>query len=120
TSALDLSSQICSNSERGLLGVAVDPQFADVNHHYIYLYYTYKKPGSTCPTGSATDPVNRVSRFTLGSNNLVDPASEMILIDNIPSINGNHNAGDLKFGKDGYLYISVGDSGTGGALAHDL
>jgi glucose/arabinose dehydrogenase len=40
-----------------------------------------------------------------------DPATEKVLLDNIPSPNGNHNAGDLGFGKDGYLYASVGDGG---------
>jgi len=39
TPALNLGSQMCSNSERGLLGVAVDPDFA--TNHYVYLYYTF-------------------------------------------------------------------------------
>jgi glucose/arabinose dehydrogenase len=45
------------------------------------------------------------------SGDIVDPTTEKVLIDNIPSPNGNHNAGDLSFGKDGYLYVSVGDGG---------
>ena len=103
--ALDLSSVACTESERGLLGVAVDPQFA-VNR-FIYVYYTFKK-ATTC---SATTAVNRVSRFALGGGNTVDPASEAVLIDNIPSPAGNHNGGDLQFGQDGNLYVSVGDGG---------
>lgn len=106
--ALSLSSVICSNSERGLLGVAVDPNFS--TNHYIYLYYTLKK-ASTCPSNTSGSPVNRVARFTLPVTNTINPASEVVLIDNIPSPNGNHNAGDLHFGQDGYLYISVGDGG---------
>jgi glucose/arabinose dehydrogenase len=108
--ALDLSNRICSNSERGLLGVAIDPAF--VQNHYIYLYYTFNRSGS-CATGVFTSdsPVNRVSRFVLGDDNTVNPASEAILLDNIPSPHGNHNGGDLQFGKDNYLYISVGDGG---------
>ena len=54
-------------------------------------------------------PVNRVARFTLRDDNVIDPASEAVLLDNIPSPGGGHNAGDLGFGKDGYLYVSVGD-----------
>lgn len=113
TPALDLTSSICKNSERGLLGVAVDPAFTA--NHFIYLYYTYNPfPGDAgaCPTGQPTNPkipVNRIARFTLGDNNLA--TAELLLIDNIPSPNGNHNGGDLHFGQDGYLYISVGDGG---------
>ncbi|MEO7912289.1 MAG: PQQ-dependent sugar dehydrogenase [Roseiflexaceae bacterium] len=127
TPALDLSGELCTNSERGLLGVAVDPVFA--TNHFIYLYYTYNPFHSdpvTCPTGQPTNPkipVNRVSRFVFGDNNLA--TFDKILIDNIPSPNGNHNGGDLHFGQDGYLYISVGDGGadyagvSGGGGAND-
>src|SRR5262245_3459366 len=110
--ALDLSGSVCANSERGLLGVAVDPDFT--NNNFIYLYYTFNK-FSTCPTGQPTNalnPVNRVARYILGSDNVVVPGSEIILIDNIISANGNHNGGDLQFGKDGFLYIGVGDGGA--------
>jgi glucose/arabinose dehydrogenase len=108
TTALNLTSTTCSDSERGLLGVAADPSFT--TNHFIYLYYTYKKFGS-CPYNTSMIPVNRVSRFTLGTGNIVDPASELVLIDNIPSPNGNHNGGDLVFDRNGNLYVSVGDGG---------
>jgi glucose/arabinose dehydrogenase/PKD repeat protein len=110
TPALDISSKLCTNSERGLLGVAVDPNFS--TNKYVYLFYTYNKFG-VCPTGQPTNPsnpVNRVSRFEM-SGDAVDPASERILIDNIPSPNPFHQAGDLHFGKDGYLYVTVGNGG---------
>ena len=94
---------ICSNSERGLLGVAVDPSFA--SNGFIYLYYSFRT-GATC--GPA---VNRASRFVLTSGNTVSPSTETVLVDNMPSTAGNHNGGDLHFGKDGYLYVSVGDGG---------
>jgi glucose/arabinose dehydrogenase len=92
---------ICTDVERGLLGVAVSPGFASNKH--VFLYYTFKKPSATC--------VNRVSRFTLADTNIIDPATEMVLIDNMPSTAGNHNAGDLLFGKDGFLYATIGDGG---------
>lgn len=102
TPALSIpTSRICANSERGLLGVAVDPSFAANDR--VYLFYTFKKSSGSC--------VNRVSRFTLSDSNVVDAASEQVLVDNMPSPNGNHNAGDLNFGKDGNLYISIGDGG---------
>lgn len=107
--ALNVSSMICSNRERGLLGVAVDPQFK--TNKYVYLYYTFNK-GNNCDTSSQFDPdnpVNRVVRYTLSDTNLM--RFNKVLIDNIPSVAGSHNAGDLDFGKDGFLYVSVGDGG---------
>jgi glucose/arabinose dehydrogenase len=97
TPALDLGSRICANAERGLLGVAVDPQFA--TNRFVYLYYTSNSFGC----------VNRVSRWVLGDDNTA--SGEVILLDRIQSPSGNHNGGDLNFGKDGYLYVSVGDGG---------
>jgi glucose/arabinose dehydrogenase len=110
TPALNLSSAVCTESERGLLGVAVDPAFND--NRFIYVYYTAKNPSNNgCGTRGTrtTDGVNRVARYTLGADGFATGAT--ILIDNIPSPGANHNAGDLHFGKDGYLYVSVGDGG---------
>ena len=87
---------VCSNSERGLLGAAVDP----ANTSSVFLYYTADLGGGVCR--------NRVTRYTLSGTSLVNPA---IVVDNIPSQAGNHNGGDIHFGKDGLLYIGVGDSG---------
>ena len=101
TPAVDLSAKLCSNSERGLLGVAVDPAFA--TNGYVFLYYSFDKVGD-CGTGT----VNRVSRFVMTGNTL---GGEVVLLDNIPSPAGNHNGGDTHFGKDGLLYVSVGDGG---------
>jgi glucose/arabinose dehydrogenase len=89
-----------------LLGVAVDPAFA--SNRYIYVFYTYNKFG-VCAQDTPQSPVNRVARFTLPPSNVIDPATERILIDNVPSPHGSHNGGDLQFGKDGYLYVSIGD-----------
>jgi len=105
---LDLTSRICADKERGLIGVAVDPAFA--TNHYIYVYYTFKKHG-VCESNTARSPVNRVSRFTLPDTNVISLTSEFVLVDNIPSPDGIHNAGDMHFGKDGNLYVSVGDGG---------
>jgi glucose/arabinose dehydrogenase/PKD repeat protein len=102
TPALDFGSGICSDNERGLLGIVADPAFAA--NHFIYLYYT---------AATASGCMNRVSRFVLSNDNVVDPSSESILI-NIPSPGGFHNGGDVHFGKDGYLYVSVGDGTLGG------
>lgn len=83
----------------GLLGVAVDPDFA-VNRH-IYVFYTHDAPGC----------VQRISRFTVGPDEVAELSSERILLDRIAAPNGNHSGGDLHFGRDGQLYVSVGDGG---------
>lgn len=108
TVSLDLAAKLCSNSERGLLGIALDPAYA--TNRFLYLYYTRDKFGG-CETNTPTAPVNRVSRFTASPNFVIDPASELVLIDNIPSPAGNHNGGDLHIASDGLLYASVGDGG---------
>ncbi len=110
---LNIGNLICSDFERGLLGVAVDPNFA--TNHFVYVYYTFNKHNASdrnsCDHNNASnEPVNRVSRYTLSNVNVA--SGEIVLVDNIPSPNGNHNAGDLHFGKDGYLYISVGEGGV--------
>ncbi|MFN8074087.1 MAG: PQQ-dependent sugar dehydrogenase [Kineosporiaceae bacterium] len=113
TPALDLSSRTCTNSERGVLGIVADP---DAASRHVYVYWTVRGSSSTCPTSStgipSGGPSNRVSRFTFRSGaDTIDPATELVLIDGIPSPAGNHNAGDLGIGKDGMLYVSVGDGG---------
>ena len=111
TPALNISSEMCSGRESGLLGIALDPDFGTAGQNYVYLFYTRKK-SSACPTdwnpANPNNPVNRVSRFVMAGDT-ISPSSEQVLIDNIPSPTGNHNAGDLSFGKDGNLYVSVGD-----------
>ena len=83
--------------EGGLLGITLHPQFTSNN--YLYLYYTY--------SGSGDATLNRVSRLTYQNNQLL---SEVIIIDQIPGA-GNHNGGRIKFGPDGFLYITTGDAG---------
>ncbi|MFD2573105.1 PQQ-dependent sugar dehydrogenase [Spirosoma soli] len=86
-----------SQGERGLIGIAIDPNFAA--NQYIYLYYT--------STQGAIH--NRVSRFT-ASGDVVLAGSEQILLDMEPLNADNHNGGALSFGKDGKLYIGVGEN----------
>ncbi|HEY8227116.1 MAG TPA: PQQ-dependent sugar dehydrogenase, partial [Pyrinomonadaceae bacterium] len=91
-----------SFSEHGLLGIALDPDFATNN--FLYVYYT------------ATDPVihNRVSRFTADGDTVV-PGSELAIFDLDPLVGplGWHQGGNLRFGSDGKLYIAVGDDRNG-------
>lgn len=92
-----------SSGERGLLGVAFDPNYA--TNRFVYVYYT------------ATTPAvhNRVSRFTAdAAGELALAGSEVILLElNNLSTATNHNGGALHFGPDGKLYVAVGDNATG-------
>jgi glucose/arabinose dehydrogenase len=103
---LDLSSTICSGGETGLLGLAVHPDFAS-GDRFVYVYYTDRKGNGAC--GEARNRANRVSRFTMNDQDQL--VSEQVLIDNISARGGNHNGGDIQFGADGNLYVSVGDAG---------
>ncbi len=106
--AVSVAKRICDGGERGLLGVTVDPDFA--NNRRIYIFWTFDK-FSFCGVGTDQTPVNRVTRYRLGADNRVVAGSARVVVDNIPSPATNHNAGDLAFGSDGLLYVSTGDGG---------
>lgn len=82
--------------ESGLHGIAVDPKFSENN--FVYLYYTY--------SGAGESTLNRVSRFIYINETL---GSEKIIVDKIPGAIF-HDGGRIKFGPDGYLYITTGDA----------
>ncbi len=107
TLLLDLSEEVCDDVDRGMGGVAVDPEFD--SNGFVYLYYTFDKHGD-CETRTETPPVNRAVRYVL-ADGAIDPESALPLIDNVPTPGGYHEGGDMHFGPDGYLYISVGDGG---------
>ena len=87
--------EVAHTGEGGLLGIAVHPDFE--NNSFIYVYHTYRDEEGL---------KNRVLRFRKEGNRLVDP---VIIIENIPGAS-IHNGGRIKFGPDGYLYITTGDA----------
>ncbi len=106
--ALDLTSRICPQGERGLLSVVVDPNFA--TNSFVYFFWTHNAHGY-CGQNGPDAPENRVTRAVLGDDNTIAPSSERVLVDHISAQRFNHNGGDLHFGADQRLYISVGDGG---------
>ena len=96
-----LTVTVDSSGERGLLGIAFDPNF--VSNQLVYVYYT-----ATTPTIH-----NRISRFT-ASGDVALAGSETIVMD-MPNLSTatNHNGGALHFGPDGNLYVALGDNANG-------
>jgi len=97
---LDINSLVSSGGERGLLGAAFHPNY--VGNGFFYVSYT----------DTAGDSV--IARYSVSLDpNRADPTSGVILL-TIPQPFSNHNGGQLHFGPDGYLYIGIGDGGSGG------
>jgi glucose/arabinose dehydrogenase len=94
-----MSLSVNSSGERGLIGIAFDPNFTTNN--FVYLYHTL-------PDGSR----NRISRYT-ANGDLVQAGSGVTILDLDPlSSATNHNGGAMVFGADGKLYVAVGDNAT--------
>ena len=106
---LNIFDRVRCCGEQGLLGVAFHPEFE--TNGYFYVNYTTR---SRSGVGEAGDTV--IARYEVSSDDpdRVDPDSESILLV-VPQPYSNHNAGKLLFSPiDGYLYIPLGDGGSGG------
>jgi glucose/arabinose dehydrogenase len=89
-------------NEQGLLGLAFAPDYAQSGHFYVN--YTRQSDGATVVSRFSVSPTNP---------NRAEASSEQILLTQTQPYN-NHNGGCIKFGPDGYLYIGLGDGGSGG------
>ena len=99
-----------SSSERGLLGIAIHPNFP--TSAFVYLYYTESSTGSDT-SGSPVPVGNRVYRYTWNGSTLVGPQ----LILDLPVTPGpNHDGGTMIFGPDGKLYVVIGELNRNGQL----
>ncbi|MCZ2391774.1 MAG: PQQ-dependent sugar dehydrogenase [Acidobacteria bacterium] len=100
---IDLSTKISGGGERGLLGLTFHPDFA--TNGKFYVNYT--------ASGSGTTIIAEYTTSTgTGDSNTGNPNSERILLQ-IPQPFSNHNGGMVEFGPDGFLYIGMGDGGSG-------
>jgi PKD repeat protein/glucose/arabinose dehydrogenase len=108
---LDLQAEVHDAGDKGMLAVALDPDFA--SNGFVYVLYSvdpiYGEPNE--PQESAT--MGRLTRYT-ANGNVADPGSRLVLIGQIPlqalpNCNITHAVGQLKFSQDGSLFVSCGD-----------
>ena len=98
---LNITSVVQNSGEQGLLGMAFHPNFAA--NGYLYVHYSGRTNGRTV-----------LARYTRSATNpaVFDPATAQILLEVLQPFS-NHKGGKLAFGPDGYLYLSLGDGGSG-------
>lgn len=95
-SPIAILSEVKHIGEGGLLGITIHPEFE--KNDFVYLYYTFGENGG--------NTLNRVARYKFDGKTL---SNAKVIVDNIAGAS-NHNGGRIKFGPDGYLYITTGDA----------
>jgi glucose/arabinose dehydrogenase len=123
---IDLGTNVQDYSDRGLLGLAIDPGFP--LNPYIYVFYTYDfdpatpeipapRWGDTCPdppggTGSGCVVNSRLSRLQVAPDNTLVGSEVVLLENNWCQQYSSHSVGSLVFGPEGALYVSAGDGAS--------
>lgn len=109
TPYLNITADVDTFFEGGLLGLAFHPDYA--TNGYFYVYYT--RDGGPL--------VTVIDRFTVstGNPNIADVGSRVEIF-TLQQPAGNHNGGDIHFGPDGYLYIGLGDGGSSSSTSQNL
>jgi glucose/arabinose dehydrogenase len=112
TPMLDLSAEVLDETDRGLLGIAVDPQYAQ--NHWIYLLYVVDPDSNNVDTDG--DAFGRLSRFTVGfaDSHTIAWNTRVVLLGHTwrsgpLSASPTHAIGDLQWGRDGSLFVSAGE-----------
>ena len=121
TTILDISSRVNSNHDRGLLGIALDSDFA--NNRYVYLLYTYDLQPLTADSNGRM--VSRLERFTVSPTNVVSAPTVLLgshvsgvcpapsnSVDCIPSDSLSHSIGTVRSAPDGTLWVGSGDAAS--------
>jgi glucose/arabinose dehydrogenase len=124
---INIANQVNFYGDRGLLGVAVDSDFANsnVDHHYLYLLYTHRRPGMTSQSGEPANSqllrvrLNAAGDQVLSQQVILGTASDGIQTDGcpapangldcIPSDSDTHSIGTVRSAPDGTLFVGSGD-----------
>jgi len=112
---LDLTGKMSRmHNEEGLLALAFHPDYAENGELFVfYTAMTWKDAEAPKDWRNLKKRYSRLSRFTVDPKdpNRVDPDTEEVLLE-VDQPWGNHNGGEICFGEDGYLYLSIGDGGA--------
>ena len=105
--ALDIQEQVSRDgNEEGLLGIAIRAEELGTSRGSIFLYYSVAD-------GQRRTRLSRMDWSRTSGRLVVDPNSELVILE-IPQPFANHNGGKIAFGSDGFLYVGLGDGGSGG------
>ena len=112
---IDISDEVNGQWDRGLLGLALDPDF--LNNRHVYLLYTVDPVFGPPDESPFVGTFSRLTRYTgsaASNGSVADPASRQVLIgathsQGIPVCEPSHTIGSLRFGLDGTLFVSAGD-----------
>jgi glucose/arabinose dehydrogenase len=112
TPFLDLTGTVVCCGERGLLGLALHPDFTSNGLFFVHFVEPEPEPPAECPAGGDCAQRSAIVRYQVSADpNVADAASATrILTVNQPGV--LHNGGNLLFGPDGYLYLALGDGGA--------
>ncbi len=101
---IDLRQHVNDYVDRGMIDVAVDPDFT--RNHFIYLFYTYKP--ASMPHDSPDAVMGRIERYVLDGN-AVRPETATRILDDFESTRQNHSVDSLRWSPEGYLFVSLGE-----------
>src|SRR5262245_39450707 len=103
TPFIDIQSQVNHYTDRGLLGLAIDPNFA--TNGFVYLLYTHETGPDTIDDGPKTSRLTRVTADPAKGLNVAKPGIEVVILDNIPSTSASHSIGTVRFAPNGTMFV---------------
>ncbi len=102
---IDLRDEVNSNTDRGLVGIALHPEFA--RNGWMYVLYVRDATGQTQDGDQAR--MARLARYTLNAREIAEPGSAVMLLEDYEATTAYHNVNTLRFAPDGALFVSLGD-----------